>query len=137
MNRERVGPKPAEPGIEQLCWLLTVNTNCLGALAAVVQRIDDTSRKLLGIERELAKLRKVIDDAVHQRHEHMLLPEVATEAGVALDTVRHWIKLGTLPSTRPGRRRIVLRQDFDLFMLARNQTPKRRNRRIKQAEPNK
>jgi len=49
-------------------------------------------------------------------HDLMLLTEVASEARVGVDTVRHWIQTGKLPSVKPGRKRMVLRSDFEAFM---------------------
>lgn len=46
------------------------------------------------------------------------LEEVAQLARVSISSVRHWIKTGRLPSIRPGRRRMVLRRDFERFLGA-------------------
>jgi excisionase family DNA binding protein len=46
----------------------------------------------------------------------LLLEEVAEETRTALSTVRHWIATGKLPSTRPGRRRLVRRADLERFL---------------------
>lgn len=46
----------------------------------------------------------------------LLLEEVAEETRTALSTVRHWIATGKLPSTRPGRRRLVRRVDLERFL---------------------
>jgi len=46
----------------------------------------------------------------------MLLSEVARDARASISTVRHWLRTGRLPSVRPGRRRLVRRQDFERFM---------------------
>jgi excisionase family DNA binding protein len=48
--------------------------------------------------------------------EYLFLPAVAEICGVSLDTVRHWIQSGSLPSVRPGRRRMVLRAELDRFL---------------------
>ncbi|RYZ03092.1 MAG: helix-turn-helix domain-containing protein [Myxococcales bacterium] len=45
-----------------------------------------------------------------------MLEEVAEETRTALSTVRHWIATGRLPSTRPGRRRLVRRADLERFL---------------------
>jgi excisionase family DNA binding protein len=50
------------------------------------------------------------------RHNLLYLTEVAAEARVSLFTVRHWVSMGKLPTGRPGRRRLVQREDFDAFL---------------------
>jgi excisionase family DNA binding protein len=51
----------------------------------------------------------------------LFLDEVAQHARVSIESVRHWIKAGRLPSVRPGKRRMVRRSDLDVFM-GRNRT---------------
>ena len=46
----------------------------------------------------------------------LLLTECADYARVAVSTIRHWITTGKLPSVRPGRRRMVRREDLDAFL---------------------
>jgi excisionase family DNA binding protein len=46
----------------------------------------------------------------------MLPDEVAAYARAPLATVRSWLASGVLPSTRPGRRRLVLRADLEKFL---------------------
>jgi excisionase family DNA binding protein len=46
----------------------------------------------------------------------MLLEEVADEARVSLSTVHHWLRTGRLKSTRPGKRRLVAREEFERFV---------------------
>ncbi len=53
--------------------------------------------------------------------QHLLLPEVAAVARVSVSTVRQWIATGRLRSSRPGRRRIVRRDELERF-LARDIT---------------
>lgn len=53
--------------------------------------------------------------------EFLFLEEVARRARVSVESVRYWIKSGRLPSCRPGKRRLVRRQDLDAFLL-RNKT---------------
>jgi excisionase family DNA binding protein len=48
--------------------------------------------------------------------QYLLLTECAAEARVSVSTVRHWILTRRLASTRPGRRRLVRRVDFDEFL---------------------
>jgi len=48
--------------------------------------------------------------------DYLFLPAVAEICGVSLDTVRHWIQSGSLPSVRPGRRRMVLRDELERFL---------------------
>lgn len=54
--------------------------------------------------------------------EWLLLDDVAREMRVPLGTVRHWIKTRRLASSRPGRRRLVLREDLDA-LIASCRTP--------------
>ncbi len=46
----------------------------------------------------------------------MLIGEVAREARVSVSSVRHWLLTGKLPYVRPGRRVMVLREDFERFL---------------------
>lgn len=48
--------------------------------------------------------------------DYLFLPAVAEICGVSLDTVRHWIQSGSLPSVRPGRRRMVPRDELERFL---------------------
>lgn len=48
--------------------------------------------------------------------EYLLLEEVAREARVVLRTVRYWVWTKKLRSVRPGRRRMVRREDLDAFL---------------------
>ncbi len=48
--------------------------------------------------------------------DYLFLPAVAEICGVSLDTVRHWVQSGSLPSVRPGRRRMVLRDELERFL---------------------
>lgn len=47
--------------------------------------------------------------------------EVARYAGCPFETARYWIKSGKLPSSRPGRHRVVERSELDAFL---KQNPK-------------
>lgn len=49
-------------------------------------------------------------------HELLLLDEVAQICRSNLSTVRHWIRIGSLKSIRPGRRRLVRRKDLESFL---------------------
>lgn len=42
--------------------------------------------------------------------------EVAERLRAPLSTVRYWISQGRLPSTKPGRRRMVREQDLEAFV---------------------
>jgi excisionase family DNA binding protein len=44
---------------------------------------------------------------------------VAERLDVSIHTVRYWLRIGTLPSVRPGRRRLILEADLEAF-LTRN-----------------
>lgn len=54
---------------------------------------------------------------VVQSSEMLLLEEVAARCRTSISTVRHWISTGRLASTRPGRRRLVKRDDVDRLLL--------------------
>ena len=61
-------------------------------------------------------------DRVNDRRDDLLfLDEVARQVRVSIESVRHWIKAGRLPSIRPGKRRMVRRGDLEVF-LSRNRT---------------
>lgn len=64
--------------------------------------------------RHIFNMREAPDDL-------LFLDEVARRARVSVESVRHWIKAGRLPSIRPGKRRMVLRGDLETF-LGRNRT---------------
>ncbi len=51
-----------------------------------------------------------------EQREYLFLPEVAELSGVSVDSVRHWIRRGVLPSVRPGRRRMVHREALARFL---------------------
>lgn len=46
----------------------------------------------------------------------LLLDEAAAIARVSIETVRYWVKRGKLVSIRPGRRRLIRRQDLEAFL---------------------
>ncbi len=46
----------------------------------------------------------------------LLLSECAAHARVPVSTIRHWIAVGKLRSVRPGRRRMVRREDLDALL---------------------
>jgi excisionase family DNA binding protein len=46
----------------------------------------------------------------------LMLTEVAEICRVPVGTIRQWCREGRLPSLRPGRMRMVRRQDLDRFM---------------------
>jgi excisionase family DNA binding protein len=50
------------------------------------------------------------------RREFLLLDEVAREYRAPVASVRYWIASGRLRSIRPGRRRLVSREDLDRFL---------------------
>jgi excisionase family DNA binding protein len=45
------------------------------------------------------------------------LRDVAERLGASIHTVRHWVRLGLLPSVRPGRHRLVRSEDVQRFMM--------------------
>jgi excisionase family DNA binding protein len=46
----------------------------------------------------------------------LFIEEVAALARVSAETVRFWVRRGKLPSVRPGRRRMVRRDELDAFL---------------------
>lgn len=46
----------------------------------------------------------------------MTLREVAERLGESLHNVRHWVRDGRLPSTRPARHRLVSPDDLQAFL---------------------
>lgn len=52
----------------------------------------------------------------------LFLEEVAVVARAKLETVRFWIKQGKLRSIRPGRRRLVRREDLEAFLAGSENT---------------
>lgn len=57
-----------------------------------------------------------------KREDLLFLEDVAAITRVSIETVRFWIKRGRLASIRPGRRRMVRREDLETF-LARSVRP--------------
>ena len=47
---------------------------------------------------------------------YLLVDEAAHIARCAPSTIRYWIRVGRLPSTRPGRRRLIRRDDLESFL---------------------
>jgi excisionase family DNA binding protein len=56
------------------------------------------------------------------RREYLLLDEVARECRAPIASVRYWIASGRLRSVRPGRRRLVSREELDRFLGASTAT---------------
>jgi excisionase family DNA binding protein len=56
------------------------------------------------------------------RREYLLLDEVARECRAPIASVRYWIASGRLRSVRPGRRRLVSREELDRFLGASTPT---------------
>jgi excisionase family DNA binding protein len=50
------------------------------------------------------------------QHSLLLLSEVADLCRVPVGTVRHWIRTGRLASLRPGRKRLIRREDLSRFL---------------------
>jgi len=57
------------------------------------------------------------------RREFLLLEEVARECWASVASVRYWIASGRLRSVRPGRRRLVSREDLDRFIATGGRRP--------------
>jgi excisionase family DNA binding protein len=53
----------------------------------------------------------------------LLLTECAAHARVPVSTIRHWIAIGKFASVRPGRRRLVRRDDFEAFLASSETQP--------------
>jgi len=53
---------------------------------------------------------------VGDKQRFVLVAEVAREARVSVSSVRHWLRTGRLVSIRPGRRRLVPREEFERFV---------------------
>lgn len=47
---------------------------------------------------------------------YLLIDEAAQIARTSPSTVRHWIRSGRLPSSRPGRRRLIAAEDLERFI---------------------
>jgi len=58
-------------------------------------------------------------------HDYLLLSEVAEITRTSIDSVRGWLRSGRLPSVKPGRRRLVRREELERF-LARDGLAERR-----------
>lgn len=52
------------------------------------------------------------------RREFLLLDEVARECRAPVASVRYWIASGRLGSIKPGRRRLVSRDELDRFLAS-------------------
>jgi excisionase family DNA binding protein len=76
------------------------------------------------------KIQKADGSEPQGEERFMLLIEVARDARASISSVRHWLRTGRLQSVRPGRRRLVRRQDFERFMaeLGSDLDPARRTR---------
>jgi excisionase family DNA binding protein len=57
------------------------------------------------------------------RREFLLLDEVARECRASVASVRYWIASGRLRSVRPGRRRLVSRDDLERFIATGGRPP--------------
>jgi excisionase family DNA binding protein len=58
-------------------------------------------------------------------HDYLLLSEVAEIARTSVDSVRSWVRSGRLRSVKPGRRRLIRRDELERF-LARDGLTERR-----------
>ncbi len=58
-------------------------------------------------------------------HDYLLLSEVAEIARTSVDSVRSWVRSGRLRSVKPGRRRLIRREELEKF-LARDGLTERR-----------
>ena len=59
--------------------------------------------------------------------DYLLLSEVAQIARTSVDSVRGWVRSGRLRSVKPGRRRLIRREELERFLardgLAERRTP--------------
>ena len=68
-------------------------------------------------------------------HPLMTIQEASEAMRIPESSIRRWIRLGTLRSVRPGRRRFVLRSDIEALLTPQQATqqeatkPKRQDRR--------
>lgn len=53
----------------------------------------------------------------------LLIGEVAAIARVSNETVRYWIKTKILPSVRPGKCRLIRREELETFLNRNSSTP--------------
>jgi excisionase family DNA binding protein len=56
--------------------------------------------------------------ATTPRDEYLLVPEVMAITRSPKGTVRHWLRTGRLPSIKPGRHRLIRREDLERFLCA-------------------
>lgn len=55
----------------------------------------------------------------------LFLEEIAAELRCPLGSVRAWVASGRLPSIKPGKRRLVRREDLSAFLAAsRTESPR-------------
>jgi len=59
-------------------------------------------------------------------HDYLLLSEVAQIARTSVDSVRGWVRSGRLQSVKPGRRRLIRREELERF-LGRDRLAERRS----------
>jgi excisionase family DNA binding protein len=57
----------------------------------------------------------------HRNARYLLIDEAAQIARTSPSTVRYWIQVGKLKSTRPGRRRLILESDLMSFLSGEEQ----------------
>jgi excisionase family DNA binding protein len=66
--------------------------------------------------------------------EFLYVEEIARLCRVPASSVRHWLSTGKLASVRPGRRRLVRRDDLDRFLQATS-GPRRSRAAVAPAQP--
>jgi len=64
-------------------------------------------------------------------HDYLLLSEVAQIARTSVDSVRGWVRSGRLHSVKPGRRRLIRREELERF-LGRDSLVERRSLEVEQ-----
>jgi excisionase family DNA binding protein len=67
---------------------------------------------------EHARMPKQKNEKTPDKPRFLRLTEIAREARVSLSTVRHWVRIGTLRSTKLGRHRMVSRAAFEAMISA-------------------
>jgi excisionase family DNA binding protein len=50
--------------------------------------------------------------------DYLLLSEVAQIARTSVDSVRGWVRSGRLRSVKPGRRRLIRREELERFLAS-------------------
>jgi excisionase family DNA binding protein len=84
------------------------------ALSSLLEAIESNEKA----EKVLAPLRTAATVSAFQKQgpKFMTIPEVAEAARVPVNTVYAWIASGKLPSSKPGRRRLIREDVLDALL---------------------